>query len=415
MFSGAFRERLLDAWVEIRENLGRSILQTLGVMVGVASVLGGFSISDSFSRRSQELYIKQGGLDKLNVFPNPVVRDGRPSAMQTANLGLRAQDSEEGEQLDPSQVAGVSERKNARARVRSPYADQERMVWGLNADAIPMEGYSILEGRTFSQSDYEQGAPVAIIGYEVADTFFPHGGAVGSTLTIGTVPVTVVGVFQERIYRFRSGGGNAMAWRNRLITVPASLVQKRMNGDMYRRLDRITFRLPKMDAISAFSKKLGTLLKANHRMQEDFRMDDVAARVRRMQSQGDVYNIIFMLSGVLALVGGGIVNVNIQLASLKERVREVGVKMAIGASGSEVFKSFITEAMLLSLLGSIVGFFVGVAFSWVITHNLEVQLYMRPDSFVWALVLAVVFGFLFALYPARKASKLSPMEALRYE
>jgi ABC-type antimicrobial peptide transport system permease subunit len=89
--------------------------------------------------------------------------------------------------------------------------------------------------------------------------------------------------------------------------------------------------------------------------------------------------------------------------------------MAIGASGREVFKSFITEAMLLSVLGSVVGFFVGAAFSWVITHNLEVTLYMQPDSFIWALIMAVLFGFLFALYPARKASKLSPMEALRYE
>jgi putative ABC transport system permease protein len=415
MFSGAFRERLLESWLEIRENMGRSVLQTLGVMVGVASVLGGFSISDSFSRHSQQLYIKQGGLDKLNVLPSPVARDGRPTAMQTANLGLRTQDSEDGEQLDRQQVAGVSERKNARARVRSAFADQERMIWGVNADAIPMDGYSVQMGRTFSRSDYEQGNPVAVLGYEVADTFFPHGNAVGSTLTIGAVPVTVIGVFQERIFRFRNGDGNAMAWRNRLVTVPAALVQKRLNGDMYRRLDRVTFRLPKVEVISEFSKKLGALLRANHRMQEDFRLDDVAARVRRMQSQGDVYNIVFMLSGILALVGGGIVNVNIQLASLKERVREVGVKMAIGAPGPEIFKSFITEAMLLSLLGALMGFIAGVAFSWIITHNLEVALYMNPASFLWALVLAVVFGFLFALYPARKASKLSPMEALRYE
>jgi ABC-type antimicrobial peptide transport system permease subunit len=109
------------------------------------------------------------------------------------------------------------------------------------------------------------------------------------------------------------------------------------------------------------------------------------------------------------------VNVNIQLATLKERVREVGVKMAIGASGREVFKEFMTEALLLTGLGGFVGFFIGVAFSKVITTVLEVPLYMDPKSFVWAFLLALVFGFLFAIYPAWKASRLSPMEALRYE
>jgi putative ABC transport system permease protein len=109
------------------------------------------------------------------------------------------------------------------------------------------------------------------------------------------------------------------------------------------------------------------------------------------------------------------VNVNIQMATLKERVREVGVKMAIGASGREVFKEFMTEALLLTAFGSFVGLFLGVAFSKVITASIDIPLSMNPGSFLWATGLAVAFGFLFALFPAWKASRLSPMEALRYE
>ncbi len=122
-----------------------------------------------------------------------------------------------------------------------------------------------------------------------------------------------------------------------------------------------------------------------------------------------------MLSGVLALIGGGMVNVNIQLASLKERVREVGVKMALGASGREIFKSFMTEALLLTLLGAFSGYAIGIAFSWTITKSIGIPLSLAPRSFIWATAMAVVFGFLFALYPAAKASRQSPMEALRYE
>jgi len=415
MTSGAFRERLLEAWAEIRENLGRAVLQALGVILGVASVLGGFSISDSMRRQSEQLFVKLGGLDKLNINPNAIVKDGQPSALQSANLGLRGLDATGGQDLDKQVVAGVSVRKNARVRVRSSFADQDRQVTGIGADYLPMDGYAVGKGRAFSASELESGAPVAILGTEAATIFFPAGDAVGHTVTLGGIPVTVVGQFQERVFRFREGQGNIFAWRNRVIALPATFVQKRLQGDQYQRMDRVTFKVPQMGGLQAFSTRLTSLLRSNHRLQNDFRLDDVATRINKQRSQGQVYDLIFLLSGVLALLGGGIVNVNIQMASLKERVREVGVKMAIGASGAEVFKGFMTEALLLTVLGAGAGLASGILFSWVITSSLGIPLYMQPSSFLWAFLLAAVFGFAFALYPAWKASRLSPMEALRYE
>lgn len=413
--TGAFRERLHNAWTEMRENLARSVLQALGVILGVAAVLGGFSISDSQRRRSDELYVRLGGLDKLNVQPNPVVNDGRPTALQTANLGLRAQDASDGNDSDREQVAGVSLMKFARTRVRSAYADQERQIMGIGGDYLATDGYQLADGRGFSSEDFAYGSPVAILGTESATVFFPHGDALGQTLRIGDVPVKVVGLLHERVFRFRKSQGNRFRWRNRIIAVPTTLVTRRFDGDAYQRLDRVTFKMRDVDAISAFSKTLGDLLKANHRQQEDFRLDDVAARARKRRSQNEAYNIIFWLSGLLSILGGGIVNVNIQMASLKERVREVGVKMAIGASGKEVFKEFMTEALVISTLGSVVGLLAGVGFSKVMTAVIGVPLYMDPKSFLYAFLLATAFGFLFALYPAFKAARLSPMEALRYE
>jgi putative ABC transport system permease protein len=415
MLSGAFRERLFGAWVEIRENLGRSTLQTLGVILGVASVLGGFSISDSQRRRSDERWMKLGGMDRLNVQPSEAIRDGQPTALQAANLGLRAEDANEGGALDTKAISGVMQQKFARVRVRSPYADQDRQLTGIGGDYMALNGYAVEKGRQFSSEDFENGRPVAILGAEAAATFFPTGDAVGQTIRLGDIPVVVVGTFAEKVFRWRDGQGNQFAWRNRIVAVPSTLVARRMQGDRWQRVDRVAFRIRDLGAMKAFSEGLTAILRGNHRQQEDFRIDDVAARMRKRQSQGDVYNMIFMLSGILSLIGGGMVNVNIQMATLKERVREVGVKMAIGASGREVFKEFMTEALLLTGLGALVGFGAGVAFSKVITSFLEIRLYMQPASFLWAFLLAAAFGFLFALYPAFKASKLSPMEALRYE
>ena len=415
MSSGVFHERLLEAWGEIRENFGRASLQAIGVVLGVASVLGGLSISDSMRQQSDKLFVQLGGLNKLNVNPNAIVKDGQATAMQAANLGLRSTDASSGQELDRKAVEGVSVRRNARARVKSPFCDQDRQLTGIAEDYLPMEGYAVASGRSFSATDLQAGAPVALLGTEAANTFFPAGSAEGRVLTIGDIPVTVVGTFQERMFRFRENEGNIFSWRNRIIALPATFVQKRRQGDQDQRMDRVTFRVPQMGNLGEFSRSLNSLLRANHRLQNDFRLDDVATRVKKQQSQGQVYNLIFVLSGVLALLGGGIVNVNIQMASLKERVREVGVKMAIGASGREIFKGFMTEALLLTLMGSAVGLTAGVLFSWAIAFNLGIPLCMQVGSFILAFLLAGVFGFAFALYPAWKASRLSPMEALRYE
>jgi len=413
--TGAFRERLIEAWIEIRENLGRSSLQAIGVVLGVASVLGGFSISDSQRRRSDERWTKLGGMDRLVVQQATAVKDGTPTALEAANLGLRGDDREEAEFLDARAIEGATQEKVARGRVRSPYADQDRQVRGIDGDYLPLNGYSIESGRSFSAQERAEGRPVALLGAEARATFFPTGEVIGQTIRVGDIPVVVVGTLEEKVFRWRESDPNWFAWRNRVILLPSVLVARRMNGDRWNRVERVSFRIRDLSVMKTFGEGLETLLRGNHRQQGDFRIDDVAARVRRQQDQGQIYNLIFMLSGVLSLLGGGLVNVNIQMAALKDRVREVGVKMAIGASGGEVFKGFMTEALVLTGLGSLVGLLGGVAFSWAITSLLRIPLFLQPMSFAWALLLAGAFGFVFALYPAWKASRLSPMEALRYE
>ena len=202
--SGAFRERLLESWIELRANPGRSFLQALGVMLGVASVLGGFSISDSQRQQAERLFARLGGIDKLNVLPTDTVYQGTPSALRSANLGLRLDDAVEGGELPSAKaVDATSVLKQARARVRSEFADQERDVSGIGADYVALNGYEIEQGRGFSAHDVATGAPVAVLGAEAAGVFFPTGEIVGKPLRIGDVPVTVIGVFQEKIFRFQ--------------------------------------------------------------------------------------------------------------------------------------------------------------------------------------------------------------------
>lgn len=414
-FNGQFRERLYTCWVEIKENLGRSFLQTLAVILGVASVLGGFSISDSFRRQTQKQIMKMGEMDKLHVQSVNMAIKHEPTALQMANLGLRREDLDDARALEYEGVKESSGVKSAHAWVRSPQAEQDREITGAGVEYPDLSGYALDKGRLISTQDIRAGLATAVLGSEAAATFFPHGDALGKILKIDEFQVQVVGIYKERVFRYNEGGPNYFSQYNTLIHVPLTFMQKRMEGDDYERVDSLIFKIPDLDVMSSFSDALTGVITKNHRQQSDFRIDDVGRRLKKVRSQENMYDLIFMLSGVLAIVGGGIVNVNIQLASLRERVREVGVKMAIGAGSREVFKEFMTEAMLITLLSAIMGVVVGVAFSWMITDSLKVPLFMEARSFLWSFLLAMTSGFLFALYPAWKASRQSPMEALRYE
>src|SRR5262245_65412724 len=134
--NGAFRERCRNSWVEMRENFTRATLQSLGVILGVAAVLGGLSISDSMRQRSKELYVKMGGLDKLNVRQSAVIKEGAPTALQMANLGLRSADAEEGEDLDNPAAAASPLRRDARPGVRCPTGDQSARDRGRGGGAL---------------------------------------------------------------------------------------------------------------------------------------------------------------------------------------------------------------------------------------------------------------------------------------
>src|SRR6185295_18970308 len=214
---------------------------------------------------------KMGGLDKLNVRQSAVVNEGAPTALQMANLGLRTADADEGEGLHTSAVEGVSVRKDARARVRSPFADQERDIRGIGRDFLALDGYEIDQGRDFSMQDIATAAPVAILGTEAVAVFFPNGDALGRTLRIGDTPVQVVGILRERVFRFRDSERNIFRWRNRVVAIPTTLVARRFEGDSYHRVDRVTFRIRELDAMAKFTTGLSSLLKANHRQQDDFR------------------------------------------------------------------------------------------------------------------------------------------------
>jgi len=448
MSAGAFRERLVEASAELRENRGRASLQALGVVLGVASVLGGFAINDSMRQQADRLFVRFGGLEKLRVYPNPIVKGGQPTALQAANLGLLSADAAGGEALDPAAVAGVSVRRFDRVLVKSPATVQDRQVTGIGADFIPMEGYALAAGRGFTHSELETGAPVAILGTQAADSFFPTGSPVGQTLNLRGIPVTVVGTFQYRLFRFREGAENIFSWENRIIALPAAFVQKRLQGDPNLRLDQVAFKLPRAGDLMEFSRTLTGMLRTSHRMQTDFRLDDVAVRdlqevsalvrgrvrqahhgiedveVKNLDAEaarsyqtflGQIrgWKIVFLsLAGTVVLVGGvGVLSV--MLISCSDRRYEIGLRKALGASDQEILVQFLLEAAVLGALGALAGTVAGAVLCQALSGRFPYGLVVDPFGLAMAWVVALVLALVFGLYPALRAMRLSPMEAMR--
>ncbi len=238
MLSGAFRERLAGAWVEIRENLGRSTLQTLGVVLGVASVLGGFSISDSQRRRSDERWVKLGGMDRLNVQPSEAIRDGQPTALQTANLGLRAEDAEEGRcsTRKPSQASQQSRSSRGPASARRT-PTRTGSITGIGGDYLALNGYTVEKGRPFSAEDFENadaGRAPRRRGRQRRSSRPATPSARRSG--VGDIPVIVVGVARgEGLPVARQPGQPCSRGGTGSSPLPATLVARRMQGDACQR------------------------------------------------------------------------------------------------------------------------------------------------------------------------------------
>jgi ABC-type antimicrobial peptide transport system permease subunit len=238
---------------------------------------------------------------------------------------------------------------------------------------------------------------------------------VGKALNIGGKSYTVVGVTAERVFFWqRSDTYNAHEWMNRLITVPITSYMKRHQEPGAERIDELNLRLYSPEVHKESREALEQLLRSRHGI-EDFGVWDRQERLEQGAQEDMVYNITFLACGVIALLVGGIVITNIMLASFTERMREVGVRKALGATGWQVFVQFLIEAIVVTVCGGAAGLALGIVFTFGIMSVMQMDMTITASMVVVSVASAAVVGFFFGLYPAVRASRLDPVVALRYE
>ncbi len=407
-------ESVVDGVVDINTHRSRSVLQLVGIVLGVGSVVATLGLIDGGRRQAMKFFDETGGIRKMRI-ENKETKSVTQSAAEKRSKGLTYDDAQA--LLTHATTLELVEPTMERQEiVKAPGFEKALEISGATIAYSPMYNFWPAEERFITAEDLSRSAKVVVLGSERREQLFGGRPALGQTISIGGSSYTVVGVMKKKEFYFNSANDNALQWMNRLVFVPITTMLNRMSGDRHEQ--KIAYMNVQVRDIKDMDKamaEVGTLLRRNRAGVEDFDIFNRADRMRQMQEQNKIYDVTFMVCGTISLLVGGIVIMNILLASFNERVREVGTRKALGATGLNIMAQFLVESVVVTIFGGVLGVALGGGFARVMSNLIQQPVVLSPGMMLTGLSFAVVVGIVFGFYPAVKAARLNPIEALRYE
>jgi putative ABC transport system permease protein len=393
----------------VRRNLLRSALTTLGIVVGISAVIVGVSMGTG-AKAEVDKRIAQMGQNLLIIFSGNFSRGGvRGGFGQVTSFTL---DDYEAIRREISGVAGASPEVRTRAQVVAGSANTSVDIWGVSSDFARIRSWQFRSGDNFTDANVRDVSKVCILGATTATTLFGEEfDPVGEIVRIKNAPFTVVGWLAPK------GTGGFGQDQDDLILIPYTSAMKRLSGET--RFRAVNVQAESSDVIEDVQSDLTQLLRQRHQITEG-KEDDFT--IRNQQEMSDFANannrIMTILIGFFAgisLVVGGIGIMNIMLVSVTERTREIGIRLAVGARGRDVLRQFLTEAVLLSVLGGALGIGTGFWLAPLLTKFAGFPTLISNASVILAFSVSAAIGIVFGFFPALKAARLDPIDALRYE
>lgn len=405
-------ESIIDGIRDIKDHFGRTMLQLVGIILGAGSIVATFSLSVAGKAASMEYFRVSGGIQKIWIWDKPT---GKVTldAKALASKGLTYHDAL-AIQSDAKGIDLVSPQAGASLNVRYREIEKPRDITGVVPAYSPMNDVHPARGRFITDSDVQTAARVVVFGSERAAEFFSTDDPIGKTVTIDGTGYLVVGVMEEKYFSFDHKHNN-LRWMNRNIFIPITTMFTRRGETLDRgKVDVMNARMVDIKHHEDATDQIRKVLHREHGV-KDYEVMSRIANLKRNEEQNRIYDMTFMICGLISLIVGGIVVMNIQLASFNERVREVGTRKAVGASPAQIFSQFLSESVLVSVFGGILGIFVGKLFTDGIAALTRDPAMITPETIVKALIFAAGTGLVFGMYPAIRASRLNPIEALRAE
>jgi len=402
---------------------GRSFLTILGIVIGVAGVI----IIISLGAGAQSLVVGQItklGNNLVGVLPGKANEKGPPAAVfgiQIKTLSHNDAEAIKDKNKVPNAVA-VASFVRGNATVISGKESVDTSFTATEGSYPLIQTVEMGKGVFFTEEESSNGANVIVLGYDVAQTLFPNGNEIGQIVKIksgsnstGGVPFRVIGV-QKKM------GTVAFQNQDDQVFIPLIIGQRQILGIDY--LQFIRIKIDNEDNIEKSIEDIKSVLRQQHRIKnsdnEDFDVRNLADAIKMITSITDILRVFLGLMAGISLVVGGIGIMNIMLVTVSERTREIGLRKAIGATRRKILDQFLLEAVILTVSGGIIGIILGIFISYIVALGARFAGYdwafiISPLAIILAVGVSILTGIIFGLYPAMKASKLDPIEALRYE
>jgi putative ABC transport system permease protein len=397
-----------EAMKSLRRNLVRTTLTILGLVVGIAAFICVVGVGRAGSAKVEEQLQKLGD--------NMIWVEAGSRATNGVRFGTRETKSltVEDARAILAEIPGIARMSpNVDGHVQLIYGNQNwySQYRGVGPEYFDIRRWEIQSGSIFTRDDVERDAPVCLLGQTVVDNLFANQDPVGKSIRVQAMPCRVIGTFKPK------GASASGQDQDDFIAMPYTTAMKRIAGTDW--LDDIYFSATSRAAIPIATHQAVGLLRERHHLHpdepDDFNIRSPEDVIRAQLQASELFTLLLGITASLALLVGGIGIMNIMLVSVTERTREIGIRLAIGATEGDIQFQFLSEAIAISLLGGLMGVLAGVITSGIFQNTLHWEIKLTPELLIFAGCFAAALGIFFGYYPSRKASQLDPIEALRYE
>jgi putative ABC transport system permease protein len=397
----------------LRVNKMRSILTMLGIVIGVAAVIAMIAIGGGAQQRLQE-QIASLGSNLLIVVPGSIIQSG--ARLGAGNAQTLTEQDARAIVTEVPDVAFAAPLSRSSAQVVFGNTNWSTSIYGVYNDYFDVREWNLTEGRLFDQGEISRFGKVAIVGKTVSSQLFGEDNPVGQVVRIRGIPFEIIGILESK------GQSSQGQDQDDVIFVPLTTGRNRLFGEPRGRIARVgTIMIKAIDGSDTqeVENRINDLLRQRHRIQpgneNDFQVRNLTEILKTQEAASKVMSMLLAAVASVSLLVGGIGIMNIMLVSVTERTREIGLRLAVGARARDIMMQFLVEAMTLATLGGAMGVLLGVFISWLVAYLANWNISLSLLSIIFAVGFSAAIGIFFGYYPAKKAAKMQPSVALRYE
>ena len=394
----------------LQRNKLRAFLTMLGIIIGVAAVIAMVAIGQG-SKQSIQDQLSSMGSNMITIRPNSNQTVGGGARLDASGLQSLTLDDVKAIQKQATYITSVSPAVQSKGQAINGALNWPTTIQGVSPDYLSIRNWPLKDGIPFTQEHVNTADKVCLIGQTVVENIFGSEDPVGKIIRFNKIPFKVIGVLAEK-------GENAFGQdQDDIIIAPYTTVQKRILAIPY--IQNIYASAVDENSSTQATAEVTDILRTSHKLKasddDDFLVRTQAELINTFSSTSQLLTVLLAAIAGISLVVGGIGIMNIMYVSVTERTKEIGLRMSIGAQGTDILFQFLIEAILISITGGIIGVILGITASRLVTLFLSWPTLVSQSSIMLSFMVCAITGVFFGYYPAQKASRLDPIEALRYE